>query len=305
MINLEKFKNVFVAFYTPYDDDGDVSPERTKALVDYFYSKGIRGLYITGSSGESPYLNVEERKTIMKSAMESAKGKMTVIAHVGAASTRDSIILAKYAKELECDAISSVPPIYFSLSEQAISDYWTAMIEASQLPFIIYNIPQTTGTNISKKLFKSMLQNELTIGIKNTSLPVMDIQQFKEIGGERCIVFNGPDEQFAAGRLMGADGGIGGTYGVMPELFLKIDEFIRKGDFKLASELQRITTGLIFEILAAGGMFGACKYILKLRGMDIGEPRGPLPKLTKENKRTVEQLEQKISNVIHDWCDKN
>lgn len=140
------------------------------------------------------------------------------------------------------------------------------------------------------------------IGIKNTSMPVMDLLKFKTLGGKDCIVFNGPDEQYAAGRLMGADSGIGGTYGVMPELFLKIDELISQNDFNKAAELQGITTNLIFEILNAGNMFAVVKYILKLRGMDIGTPRGPLPQLAQSSYPIVEALEKKITQAIDSWC---
>lgn len=302
MKNLDKFKGIFPAFYTPYDAAGDVSVERTKSFVEYLYQKGVRGLYITGSSGECIYLNVEERKSVMKAVMEVAKGKMSVIAHVGASSTRDSVALAKYAKEIGADAIASIPPIYFALSEDAIVEYWTSMINAAELPFIIYNMPSATGTNVSANLFSTMLKNKHMIGIKNTSMPVMDMLKFKTLGGKDCIVFNGPDEQYAAGRLMGADSGIGGTYGVMPELFLKIEEFISQNDFARAAELQGITTNLIFDILNAGNMFGVVKYILKLRGMDIGTPRGPLPQLAEKNYPLVEALEKRISQVIETWC---
>lgn len=302
MRDLSKFKNgIFIAFYTAYDENGNVSPERVKALAEYYYKKNVTGLYITGSSGESVYLSTEERKLVMKSVMEAVGGKLTIIAHVGAPSTRDSVELAKYAKKVGVDAISSIPPIYYGLPEDAIADYWTAMIDASGLPFIIYNIPQNTS-GVSMSLFKKMLQNPNMIGIKNTSLPVQDILGFRNAGGEDIVIFNGPDEQLAAGRLMGADSGIGGTYGVMPELFLKINECINKNDFKLASEIQKATTTLIFEILSTGGLFAVCKEILRLRGMDIGKPRLPLAQLKEEDYPKVAALEKKITATIEKYC---
>ena len=299
---LEKFKGIFIAFYTAYDENGNVSTERTKNFVNYLYDKGVRGLYITGSSGECVYLTAEERKVVMKAVMEEAKGKMTVIAHVAAASTRDSVELARYAKEVGCDAISAIPPIYYALSEDAIVDYWTEIAEAAELPMFLYNIPSSTGFNISKKMFARMLKNKWVMGMKNTSLPVMDIQQFKEIGGEDCIIFNGPDEQLAAGRLMGADAGIGGTYGVMPELFLKIEEFVCAGDFFNASQLQREVTSLIIELLSLGSMLAVNKEILRIRGLDLGEARKPLPPLNAEQKKNVALFEKKINKAIAKWC---
>ncbi len=301
-IDIERFKGVFPAFYTAYDDDGNVDPERTRKLVHHFRNKGVKGLYITGSSGECPYLSVEERMLIMDSVKEAAGDDLTIIAHVGAASTRDSIRLAKHAAEIGCDAISSIPPIYYAMPENAIADYWTEMINASHLPFIIYNIPQNTGTNVSLSLFRKMLENEYTIGIKNTSLPVMDIAQFKEAGGDNVVVFNGPDEQFAAGRLMGADSGIGGTYGVMPELYLKLDELFRAGKLEELSRLQRTVTSIILELLSLGGLFAVCKEILSLQGMNIGKPRLPLPQLDPMKKDAVAKLKKRIDETISEWC---
>ncbi|MBO1914896.1 dihydrodipicolinate synthase family protein, partial [Microvirga sp. 3-52] len=100
------------------------------------------------------------------------------------------------------------------LPETAIEKYWTEIMDSTDLPFIIYNIPQTTGYNLSTNLLEKLLENEKLIGVKNSSMPVMDIERFKAAAHEDFIVFNGPDEQYVAGRLIGADSGIGGTYGV-------------------------------------------------------------------------------------------
>ena len=84
-----------------------------------------------------------------------------------------------------------------------------------------------------------MLKNPRVIGVKNSSMPIQDIQTFKAIGGKDTIVFNGPDEQFIGGFMIGAEGGIGGTYGAMPKLFLKALECFKKGDYETARAIQR------------------------------------------------------------------
>ena len=93
MKNLEKYKGIIPAFYACYDDNGDVSPERTQKLAQYYLDKGVKGLYVGGSSGECIYQNIEERKVILENVMEVVGNKMTIIAHVAAPSTRDSIEL--------------------------------------------------------------------------------------------------------------------------------------------------------------------------------------------------------------------
>lgn len=298
-MTLEKFKGIFPALYACYDNLGEVSEERTKKLSNYLYKKGIKGLYVGGSSGECIYQNLEERKNTLKYVAENLKGKLTLIAHVGAPSTRDSIILAKYAEELGYDALSSIPPIYFKLPENSIYKYWTEIMDSTKLPFFIYNIPQTTGYNLSIDLFKRILKNGKVKGVKNSSMPVMDIERLKTVGGDDIIVFNGPDEQYVAGRLMGADSGIGGTYGAMPELYLKAEEFVSTGKINEARNIQRDINDIIIALCSLNGsMYSAIKEILKLNGVNIGNVRGPLEPVSGEDLNKIEDIKKLIDNTI-------
>lgn len=303
MSKVDKYRGIFPAFYACYDDEGNVSPERTKLFAQYLIDKGVKGLYVCGSSGECIYQNVEERKLILESVMEVAKGKVTVIAHIAAPSTRDSIELAKHAERCGADAAAAIPPIYFRLPEYAIEQYWKDMIDATDLDFVIYNIPGTTGYALTLNLFRKMIQNKKVIGIKNSSMPTQDIQIFKAAGGEDFIVFNGPDEQFVASRAIGADGGIGGTYGVMPELFVKADELIRKGDFATAKEIQYAINEVIFTMLSChGNLYSVEKEILRIQGIDIGEARLPLPRFTKEDLPIIHKCAELIDKAIKKYC---
>lgn len=304
MYDLEKFKGVFPAFPACYDDTGHISVERTKMLAEYCLQRGAKGVYLTGSSGEFVYQTVEERKQIIRAVTEAVGGRMTVIAHVGACATDDAVELARYAAECGVDAISSVPPYYFAQPEYGVMEYWNAMIDAAKIPFILYNIPGTTGVSISFEVFRKMLENPYVIGIKNTSLPVMDILQFKECGGDRCVVFNGPDEQFVAGRLMGADSGIGSTYLVMLDLYLQADRFIRGGDYVQAAQIQKFLTNTTLEILSLHGhLLSGLKHLLRLQGMEIGEVRRPLVPVSDQDKRELEQIAQRIKQETMRWCD--
>ena len=298
-MNIEKYTGIFPAFYACYDDLGEVSGTRTKELCNYLYNKGVKGLYVGGSSGECIYQNIEERKETLKHVSESVKGKLTLIAHVGAPSTRESVILAQYAKKLGYDALSAIPPIYFKLPESSIYKYWTEIIDSTDLPFIIYNIPQTTGYNLSMNLFKKLLKNKKIIGLKNSSMPVIDIERFKKAAGEDFIVFNGPDEQYVSGRLIGADSGIGGTYGAMPELFLMAEKFVSIGDFAKARKIQTDINDIIIALCSLNGsMYSAIKEVLKLRGINIGSVRGPLEPVTNEDLSKIEGIKELIDKAI-------
>ena len=273
MRNLEKYKGVIPAFYACYDEKGEVSTEGVQALTKYFVEKGVKGVYVNGSSGECIYQSVEDRKIILENVMKAAEGKLTVIAHVACNNTKDSQELARHAESLGVDAIAAIPPIYFRLPEYAIAQYWNDISAAApNTDFVIYNIPQLAGVALTQGLFAEMRKNPNVIGVKNSSMPVQDIQMFKQAAGADYVIFNGPDEQFISGRVIGAEGAIGGTYGAMPELYLKLDEFVKACDMEHERELQYACDEIIYKMCSAhGNMYAVIKAILKINeGLELG-----------------------------------
>ncbi|MEK4994895.1 MULTISPECIES: dihydrodipicolinate synthase family protein [Paenibacillus] len=302
-MTLTKFHGIIPAFYACYDNQGNISESRTHALCDYLFEKGVQGVYVGGSSGECIYQSLDERKAVLSYVASNLKGKMTLIAHVGAPSTRDSIELAKHAATLGYDALSAIPPIYFKLPDSAVYKYWSEIMEATPLSFIIYNIPQTTGYTLTPSLFEKLLANKKVIGVKNSSMPTMDIERFKRVGGKDVVVFNGPDEQYVAGRIMGADAGIGGTYAVMPELFLQANEFVKAGKFEEAGQIQSDINDIIIALCSLkGAMYAGIKEILKLRGVNIGSVRAPLEAVAAEDAGPIADIMKLIDQAIERYC---
>jgi len=306
-LSLEKYRGIFPAFYACYDKEGNVSKEGTKQLVEFLISKGVAGLYVGGSSGECIYLTVEERKQTLEAVMEAAKGRIAIIAHVACNNTRESCELARHAQSLGVDAIATIPPIYFKLPERAIAKYWNDISAAApDTDYIIYNIPQLAGVSLTLSLFDEMLKNPKVIGVKNSSMPIQDIQMFKrqaKLNNKEIVVFNGPDEQFVGGRLIGADGGIGGTYGVMPELFVKLNEMLEAGDFENAGKLQDDINEVIYTMCSTkGNMYATAKAALKLRaGLELGGVREPLLNLADEDSVIVEKVADLVETAVKKW----
>lgn len=301
MRNLDKYRGIIPAFYACYNEDGSVSPERTQKFTEYLIEKGVKGLYVNGSSGECIYQSKEERKVILENVMKAAKGKITIIAHVACNNTEDSAELAAHAESLGVDAIASIPPIYFHLPDFAIAQYWNDISAAApNTDFIIYNIPQLAGVALSVSLYKEMLKNPNVIGVKNSSMPVQDIQMFKDVKGEDSIVFNGPDEQLISGLAMGADGGIGGTYAVMPELYMKIKELVDMGDIKKAREIQNTADRIIYAMCEChGNLYAVMKEILKSRGLELGSVRKPLAPIIDSDLSQIEKCKKMIDEALN------
>lgn len=299
MRNLDKYKGVIPAFYACYDDNGEICPERVRALTEYFVDKKVRGVYVNGSSGECIYQSVEDRKVVLENVMK-VKGDLTIINHIACNNTKDGMELAAHAESLKVDAIAAIPPIYFKLPEYAIAQYWNDYSSAApNTDFIIYNIPQLAGVALSRGLYAKMRENKNVIGVKNSSMPVFDIQGFVRDGGDDYIVFNGPDEQFVSGRVIGAKAGIGGTYGAMPELFLVMDECINSGDMKRANEIQYCVNDIIAALTSGyGNMYAMIKEVLRINeGLDIGSVRKPLVALTDADKEIAKSAAKMIADA--------
>ena len=298
MKDFSKYQGIFPAFYACYAADGSISPERVKAFAEYLIGKGVKGFYVGGSSGECIYHSVEERKLVLESVIEAAKGKVTVIAHVACNNTKDSMALAAHAESLGVDAIAAIPPIYFKLPPHAIAKYWNDISSAApNTDFIIYNIPQLAGVSLSSQLLREMLKNPRVIGVKNSSMPIQDIEMWRDEG---AIVFNGPDEQLLSGLCAGAIGGIGGTYAVMPELYLAIYRLFREGEIAKAREIQDECCHIIYRLCSGkSNMYATIKETLRLRGApDIGGVREPLFNLIPEDEIICKECAEKIDALV-------
>lgn len=300
--DLSKYKGIFPAFYACYDDQGAVSPERVRALTEYLIEKGVTGLYVGGSSGECIYQSVAERKLLLENVVEAARGRIVIIAHVACNNTADSMELAAHAESLGVDAIAAIPPIYFHLPAYAIAKYWNDISSAApNTDFIIYNIPQLAGVSLSSTLLHEMLNNPHVIGVKNSSMPIQDIEMWRDEG---AVVFNGPDEQLLSGLVAGAIGGIGGTYGVMPELYLKIYELTAQGNIVAARPIQDECCHIIYKMCSCkGNMYAVIKEIIRINGgPDAGGVRAPLFDLQPEDEEIVRECAEQVRNAIAKYC---
>lgn len=297
MKDLTKYQGIFPAFYACYDEHGNISPERVKALTEHFIQKGVAGLYVGGSSGECIYHSVAERKLVLENVVSQAAGRIVIIAHVACNNTSDSMELAAHAEGLGVDAVAAIPPIYFKLPDRAIAKYWNDISAAApNTDFIIYNIPQLAGVSLSRSLLRTMLQNPNVIGVKNSSMPVLDIDEWRDEG---VVVFNGPDEQLLSGLAAGAAGGIGGTYGVMPELYLKIFRLVQEQKIREARQIQDSCRALIVLMCSAqGNLYAVLKGILRVNDkLDVGGVRAPLMNLVPEDLPIVEEAARRIKEL--------
>ena len=302
MKDLTKYQGIIPAFYACYDEKGAINPVAVREMTRWFIEQGVQGLYVGGSSGECIYQSKEDRKITLENVMAEAKGKLTVIAHVACNNTADSQELAAHAESLGVDAIAAIPPIYFKLPPYAIAKYWNDISAAApNTDFVIYNIPQLAGVALTIPLLKEMLKNPRVIGVKNSSPATQDIQMFADEG---CIVFNGPDEQLISGLVMGAIGGIGGTYGAMPKLYVELYRCVKEGEMAKALDIQNDCCRIIYKLCSGyGNMYGMIKETLrKLGGPDCGSVRAPLAELVEADYAIADECAAMIKAAMDKYC---
>lgn len=280
-----KFQGIFPALLTPFDENDEVNVKVLEELVDYNLKKGVDGFYVGGSTAEAFLLTDEERMLVMKTVSERAKGKCTLIAHVGCISTKQAIKFAKAAQEMGYDAVSSVAPFYYKFSFNEIKKYYFDIVNAVDLPMLIYNFPAFSGVNLTVENIKEFLNDDRFIGVKHTSNDFFALEQFKAAFPDK-LVYNGYDEMLLAGLSMGADGAIGSTFNFMAEKFIKIRELLARNDLAGAQKVQKDANAII-QALCKVGVFQGEKAVLDALGFDFGPARAPFAPISDEQKKEL------------------
>lgn len=289
---MDKFKGLFSALLTPFNEDGSINFDSLEKLVEFNLQNGIDGFYVGGSTGEGLLLSPEERMQVFECVKKANKGRATLIAHVGTICTLDAIKMAKKAEELEYDAISAVAPYYYGFTLDAVLGYYNDIVNSISLPMIIYNFPNSGGFSLTKDIANKLFENEKFIGIKHTSGDMFTLNQFKTLDRE-IVVYNGFDETLLAGLSMGADGAIGSTYNFMGKKFKKIMNCFNSGEIETAKALQNEANEIICEMIKYG-VFQSEKAILTEMGIDMGQCRPPFLPISDECRASMKKIAHKI-----------
>lgn len=275
MNNNEKFKGIFTALLTPFTQDGSVDVTALEQLMNYNMKKGVSGFYVGGSTGEVFLLSPEERCTVYETCARVAKGKCTLIAHVGDLSTKNAITYAKMCEELGYDAISSVTPFYYKFSKDELVQYYRDIADAVNVPVLMYYIPALSGVAIGLDVFEQLLPDPRFLGVKFTGNDFFTFERLREKYPDK-LLYNGYDEMFLCGMAMGADGAIGSTYNLMAEKFVKMAQLCKESNFVQAREIQHEANEIIADLVQNGNVNGALKFALTdLVGIDMGICRKP------------------------------
>lgn len=277
------FSGIFPALITPFSRDGAVNTRAIEKLVGHLVGQGVKGFYVCGSTGEAFLMSERERETVLSSAMCAGQGT-TMIAQVGSASTEEAVRLAQDARRLGYDAVSAVPPFYYTYSFEEIKSHYQA-IAAVGLPLIVYNIPKYSGVDFSQEQLNDLLAIDGVMGLKHTSSDYFALERIKSAFPGKTV-YNGYDEMCLAGLVMGADGAIGSTYNLMADKFIALYDAVCAQDLATAKKLQEEANEIIVPLVKLGVM-RSIKALYSMQGLDCGTCRAPFRPLSREESSTL------------------
>ena len=280
----EKLTGIFTALVTPFNRDGAIIFDSLQKHVDFLVQQGVDGFYVNGSTSEAFLMTSEERKKVLEAVVEANHGRATVINHCGAIGTELSLELVRHSARLEVDALSAVPPFYYSFSEAELVGYYYDLANSSDKPFVVYNMPKYSGVVITPTLMSKLRQNSKIQGLKFTHNDLFALQQIKASDPD-LIIYNGYDEIAICGFSLGCDGAIGSTYNVIAPLIIKLQNLCSRNDYHSALDVQALINEYIMLMSKkTGKLFAVLKYLIsKIEGIEYGICRKPFATLTDED----------------------
>lgn len=279
------FHGVLPAIVTPIDEGGEFSGDVFERLLVSEYQAGVHGVYVCGNTGEGTLQTVLMRQKVAEAAVRCSPQGKTVIVHVGGACLPDAIQLARHAERIGASAISGLPPAG-SFNFRELHNFYQQLAGACSLPFLVYYLPELCGAIETLDQILELCEISNVVGLKFTDFDLYKLHQISQAGK---VIFNGKDQVLAAGLLMGANGGIGSIYNLIPQLFIEVYEYARSGRWEQARNVQDRINELI-RIILRFPIISAVKTMLKWRGFDCGPCFSPRQNLTADEELQLRAL---------------
>lgn len=275
-------RGVIPALVTPLDADERFVARPMEQLLERIYMAGSDGVYVCGQTGEGLLLPAAERKAATEVAVKNSPAGKQVVVHVGAYRTAEAVDLARHAARAGAHAVSSLPPsTTFSFAE--VRSYYEAIASAAGIPVLVYYFPEFSRAVSSLDEIFSLCAIPNVVGLKFTDF---DFYRLSLISRAGKVIFSGRDEAFIAGVVMGASGGIGSFYNLVPELFVEVWQAGAAGDYARARQVQDRINDLIAAVLQFP-MLPAIKGLLTWSGIDCGPAVAPRRTLTADEEQRL------------------
>ncbi len=274
------FRGSMPALVTPFLN-GEVDKKALKDLVDWHIAEGSHGLVAVGTTGESPTLSHEEHRDVIRIVVETAAGRVPVIAGAGSNNTAESVGLMQFAQEVGAAAALVVTPYYNKPTQRGLLAHYRTLHDCCDLPIIIYNIPGRSIIDMTPETMGELAKLPRIIGVKDATGDITRVSDTRMSCGNDFIQLSGEDASALGFNAHGGIGCISVTANVAPALCAEFQEATLEGDYVKALELQDRLMPLHRAVFAEPGVAGA-KYGLSQLGKCGAEVRSPLTGLLSE-----------------------
>ena len=284
---MEKFTGIWPALVTPLTPEGRIDVEAVEQLLESLLAAGVAGFYVCGGTGEGVLLSPDVRREMAEVAIGAVAGRMPVMVHVGALATETAVDLAQHASLAGANALSAVPPFYYTYPFRAILEYYRAILSVAEVPLYLYHIPTMTGTSVTVKQLLELCALEGVAGLKYSAHDLFFLSRLLAMRDpDKVNILSGPDELFLPCLALGCEGAIGTSYNFMPRVYIDIMQSFLRGELTTARRLQFAANGIIVKLFPYG-MIPATKALLSMLGHRVGHGVPPMPPLEGEEARKL------------------
>lgn len=279
------FNGSGVALVTPFGADG-VNEPVLRELVDFHLREGTDALVVNGSTGEAVAMSAAEQRRALEIVVDAAAGRVPVIGGVGGSGTAAVTELARATRDAGADAVLLSPPPYNKPSQRGIIAHFRAVLDAADLPMIVYNVPGRTACNILPETVEELAGDERVVGVKEASGDISQIAEVARRVGDRVAIYSGNDDQVVPVLSLGGRGVISVLANLAPADTSRMVHLFLEGDVAGAREIQLRYLPLIATLFSEPNPVPV-KAAVREMDFDVGDVRLPL---LAASGQTVERL---------------
>jgi dihydrodipicolinate synthase/N-acetylneuraminate lyase len=270
---MNRLTGVIPPLITPFTREDRVDEDALRAIVR-FLTPHVHGLFVCGTYGAGPLMNVEERQRVLEVVLEEAAG-LTVTVHVGATNLRDALLLARHAASSGAALVASLPPYYYHHPENEVAMFFRSLVEAVAIPVYVYNNPKTVGYGISPAFLRTLAGHGVR-GVKDSSFDILVLANYlRKTRDLDCDVVLGTEAMFTAASALGIQAFIPGLGNAFPELCRTLFETVQRAHPAAARAIQDRVNAVREVMYEAGSTMVAVFAMLELRGICRAYPRPP------------------------------
>lgn len=285
------FRGAGVAIITPYTEDG-VNFEELGRIIDDQIENHTDAIVITGTTGESATMSVEEHKEAIKFAVEHTNGRVPVIAGTGSNETRIAVEFSKYAEEVGADALLVVTPYYNKCTQKGLIQHYTMIADSVNIPIILYDVPSRTGVSIQTSTYVELAKHPNIVAVKEANGDLSKILRLRAACGDDLVVYSGNDDQIVPILSLGGQGVISVLSNVAPKATHDMCQFYFDGKVEESMKLQIEYTDLIDALFCEVNPIPV-KVAMRKMGWNAGPLRMPLCEMEPAHEA---QLEKALRN---------